>query len=319
MLPNGKLNRRALPVPQPTSGSTSFEPPTTEIERKLAAIWKEVLELDRVGVRDNFYDLGGSSLQGFMIFARIAERLKISLPAATMLQAPTIFLQSQLFNHSSGDKHNDDDIVVQFRAGGSQEPLFFVHDGWGGIMFVRELARLLETDRTIYGIRPPALDGKYAIPRTIEAVAAEYIEAIRQKQPRGPYMLAGYSFGGFAAFEMARQLMASGESVRYLGIIDASKPSDPVLVRGLQSVGKHTLYVLLQKATHAGLHYVRSIGEMITAWKNSARLSRGLPLAAVGGSWALPLYFWKSGQALQDATLSRKSYRVCREQQGKTP
>jgi len=287
MLPNGKLNRRALPEPQPTSGSTSFEPPTTEIEKKLAAIWKEVLELERVGVRDNFYDLGGSSLQGFMIFTRIAERLQISLPAATMLRAPTVFLQGQLLNQSSGDKHNDDDIVVQFRAGGSQEPLFFVHDGWGGIMFVRDLAGLLETDRAIYGIRPPALDGKYAIPRTIEAVAAEYIEAIRQKQPHGPYMLAGYSFGGFVAFEMARQLVASGESIRYLGIIDASKPSDPVLVRGLQSIGKHTLHVLLQKATHFGLHYIRSIGEMISAWKHSARLSRGLPLppSAVHGHY----------------------------------
>ena len=287
MLPNGKLNRRALPEPQPTSGSTSFEPPTTEIEKKLAGIWKEVLELERVGVRDNFYDLGGSSLQGFMIFTRIAERLQISLPAATMLRAPTVFLQGQLLNQSSGDKHNDDDIVVQFRAGGSQEPLFFVHDGWGGIMFVRDLAGLLETDRAIYGIRPPALDGKYAIPRTIEAVAAEYIEAIRQKQPHGPYMLAGYSFGGFVAFEMARQLVASGESIRYLGIIDASKPSDPVLVRGLQSIGKHTLHVLLQKATHFGLHYIRSIGEMISAWKHSARLSRGLPLppSAVHGHY----------------------------------
>lgn len=287
MLPNGKLNRRALPLPQSASGSTSFEPPTTEIERKLAAIWTEVLELDRVGVRDNFYDLGGSSLQGFMIFARIAERLNISLPAATMLQAPTIFLQSQLLIQPSAQNHDDDDIVVQFRTGGSQQPLFFVHDGWGGIMFVRELARLLETDRAIYGIRPPALDGKHAIPQTIEAVAAEYIEAIRQKQPRGPYMLAGYSFGGFAAFEMARQLMASGESVRYLGIIDASKPSDPVLVRGLQSVGKHTPFVVLQKASQFGLHYVRSIGEIVTAWKNALRLSLGLPLppSAVHGHY----------------------------------
>ena len=186
-------------------------------------------------------------------------------------------------------------------------------------MFVRELARLLETDRTIYGIRPPALDGKYAIPQTIEAVAAEYIEAIRQKQPHGPYRLAGYSFGGFVAFEMARQLMASGESVRFLGIIDASKPSEPVFVRGLQSIGKHTLSVLLQKGTHAGLHYIRSIGEMISAWRNSARLSRGLPLATVGGSWPLPLYLWKSGQALQGATLSWKGYRVRGEQQGATP
>ena len=272
-----------------------------------------------MGVRDNFYDLGGSSLQGFMIFARIAERLQISLPAATMLQAPTIFLQSQLLNQSSGDKHDDDDIVVQFRAGGSQEPLFFVHDGWGGIMFVRELARLLETDRTIYGIRPPALDGKYAIPRTIEAVAAEYIEAIRQKQPHGPYMLAGYSFGGFVAFEMARQLMALGESVRYLGIIDASKPSEPVFVRGLQSVGKHTLYVVLQKG-HACRPALRPVDRRDDHRMEKFRASFAwIAAGAVGGSWPLPLYFWKSGQTLQDATLSRKGYRVCREQQRETP
>lgn len=76
-----------------------------------------------------------------------------------------------------------------------------------------------------------------------------------------------------------QQLMALGESVRYLGIIDASKPSDPVFIRGLQSVRKHTLFVVLQKAAHAGVHYVRSIGDMVTAWKNSARLSRGMPLA----------------------------------------
>jgi thioesterase domain-containing protein len=90
-------------------------------------------------------------------------------------------------------------------------------------------------------------------------------------------MLAGYSFGGFVAFEMARQLMALGESVRFLGIIDASKPSEPAFVRGLQSVGKHTLSVLLQKGTHAGLHYVRSIGEMISAWKTPRVF--GVPLA----------------------------------------
>ena len=93
-------------------------------------------------------------------------------------------------------------------------------------------------------------------------------------------MLAGYSFGGFVAFEMARQLTAMGESVRFLGIIDASKPSEPVLVRGLLSARKYNLASLLQKSAHAGLHYARSIGQTISAWKNTARLVRGLPLAA---------------------------------------
>lgn len=280
MLPNGKLDRRSFPAPQTMSAPTSLQPPSTEVEEKLVAIWKEVLDLDSVGVRDDFYDLGGTSLQGFMIFARIAERLQISLPPATMLQAPTILLQARIVEQSSGYNRNEDGLVVQFRAGGAREPLFFVHDGWGGIMFVRDLARLLKTDRTIYGLRPPPLDGKHLIPGTIEAVAAGFIQAIQQKQAYGPYMLAGYSFGGFVAFEMARQLAASGERVRFLGIIDASKPSEPVLVRGLRSARKQTFISLLEKSAHAGLHYVRSIGETINAWRNTARLARGLPLAA---------------------------------------
>ena len=108
MLPNGKLDRRAFPVPQTTSIAASFQPPSTDVEKKLVAIWEEVLELDNVGVQDNFYDLGGTSLQGFMIFARIAERLQISLPPATMLQAPTIFLQAQIVEQSSGYNQDED-------------------------------------------------------------------------------------------------------------------------------------------------------------------------------------------------------------------
>ena len=79
---------------------------------------------------------------------------------------------------------------------------------------------------------------------------------------------------------MARQLTASGESVRFLGIIDASKPSESILVRGLQSARKQTLPSILQKSAHFGLHYFRSIGETIRAWRNTARLARGLPLPA---------------------------------------
>jgi amino acid adenylation domain-containing protein len=279
MLPNGKLDRRAFPVPQAMSASTSFKPPSTEIERKLVAIWKEVLGLENVGVQDNFYDLGGTSLQGFMIFASITERLQTSLPPATMLQVPTIFLQAQLVEQSSGYTHCEDDLIVQFREGGSKEPLFFVHDGWGGIMFVRDLAQFLKTDRAIYGLRPPALDGRQMIPRTIEDVAAGYIRAVKQKQACGPYMLAGYSFGGFVAFEMARQLTALGETVRFVGVIDASKPSEPIFVRGLKSARRRTLSSLVQVSAHSGLHYVRSLGETITAWRNTARLKCGLPLS----------------------------------------
>lgn len=279
MLPNGKLDRRALPMPQAMSTSTSFQPASTEVEKKLVTIWEEVLELDDIGVQDNFYDLGGTSLQAFMIFARITDRLLINLPPATMLQAPTIALQAQIVEQSSGRDQVEDGVLVQFRKGGSEQPIFFVHDAWGGIMFVRDLAKLLKTDRAIYGLRPPPLDGKHLIPRTIDAVAADYLQAIRRKQAHGPYVLAGYSFGGFVAYEMARQLTAVGESVSFVGIIDASKAAEPVLVRGLKSARMHSLSSLVKKGAAFGMHSMRSIGEIIGAWRNTARLARGLPLA----------------------------------------
>jgi thioesterase domain-containing protein len=118
------------------------------------------------------------------------------------------------------------------------------------------------------------------IPRTIEDTAALYVRELLQKQAHGPYVLSGYSFGGFVAFEMARQLIALGESVHFLGIIDASKPSEPVLVRAIHAARTQNLSSLLQKGAHAGLHYVRSIAETISALKNTMRLACGLPLPA---------------------------------------
>lgn len=278
MLPNGKLDRKAFLIPQAALKPASFHAPSTGVEKKLVEIWKEVLELEAVSIEDNFYDLGGTSLQGFMIFARIAQRLKVNLPPATMLQAPSVVLQARFIERASDDDGNARDLLVRFRAGGSREPLFMVHDGWGGIMFLRELANLLRTDRAIYGLRPPALDGRSSLPRTIEETATLYIEQIRRQQPRGPYQLCGYSFGGFVAFEMARQLTAKGEEVHFVGIIDASKASKPTIVRSLLAIRTGELPSLLRKTAHAGIHYMRSLGEEVTAHRNSARLARGLPL-----------------------------------------
>lgn len=278
MLPNGKLDRKAFLIPQAAFKPESSRAPSTEVEKKLVEIWKEILELKEVSIEDNFYDLGGTSLQGFMIFARIGQRLKVNLPPATMLQAPSVVLQARFIERASDDDGNADGLLVRFRAGGSREPLFMVHDGWGGIMFLRELANLLRTDRAIYGLRPPALDGRNPLPRTIEETATLYIAQIRRQQPRGPYQLCGYSFGGFVAFEMARQLTAGGEEVHFVGIIDASKAPEPTIARSLLAIRKGELPSLLRKTAHAGVHYMRSLGEEVTAWRNSARLARGLPL-----------------------------------------
>jgi thioesterase domain-containing protein len=97
-----------------------------------------------------------------------------------------------------------------FAAYGRKAPLFIVHGAFGDIVFVREIVRDLKSDRPVYGLQPPPLDGAHKVPRTMEAIAADYLAEIRKVQPKGPYFLAGYSFGGTAVLEMARQLAQSG-------------------------------------------------------------------------------------------------------------
>jgi acetoacetyl-CoA synthetase len=87
-------------------------------------------------------------------------------------------------------------------------------------MFAREIVRDLRSDRPVYGLQPPPLDGVHALPRTMETIAADYVAEIRKVQPKGPYFLAGYSFGGIAALEMAQQLGLAGERVAFVGLID---------------------------------------------------------------------------------------------------
>jgi acetoacetyl-CoA synthetase len=216
----GKIDRKALPpVPKFVKEQrTTARAPANDIERALCAIWRDVLKSDAVSVDDNFYDLGGTSLQAFQIFARMAEEFDRDLPPTAMLDAPTIERQAILLRDASADRVSRK--VLTFRAGGKRSPLFFLHDGYGAIMFARELVRDLKSDRPVYGLQPPPLDGAHRVLRTVEDIAADYLAEIRKVQPSGPYCLAGYSFGGFVALEIAQQLTRGGEPVSFVGIID---------------------------------------------------------------------------------------------------
>src|SRR5262249_9321398 len=110
--------------------------------------------------------------------------------------------------------------LVAFREKGTHAPLFIVHAAFGDIMFVRDLAKDIDSDRPIYGVQPAALNGKNRLPRTVEALATDYLGEIRRVQLKGPYYFSGYSFGGWVAFEMARQAQQQGEKIAFLGIID---------------------------------------------------------------------------------------------------
>jgi len=218
LTPSGKLDRKALALPQWRGPERSYRVPSTKDETSLARIWSDVLGLPKIGTDDDFFELGGTSLQAVMIFAKISRAHGFDLPAATMVRAPTIALQAALLEEIW--RTNDRSVLVTFRESGDGPPLFFVHGGGGGVMYLRDLMQDLKCSNPLYGLHAPPLDGKERLPRIIEKFAARYVDEIRKAQPAGPYHILGFSAGGTIAYEMARQLQEAGEVVTLLGLIE---------------------------------------------------------------------------------------------------
>ncbi|MCH7226404.1 amino acid adenylation domain-containing protein [Haloferula sp. A504] len=226
---NGKVAVDRLPEtsghqPQPV---VARQAPEGETERKLAVIWSELLKIDPPARDEDFFDLGGNSLAGLRMFAQIQRKFEVSLPLSTLLRARTIrSLAVAVESAGGGEKPVALENLASVQPEGDLPPLCAVHGGDGGILFYRELAERLPKDRPFLAIESPELrrDDRIevgAIPET----AARYIEMLKAVRPDGPYLLAGYSYGGVVAFEMARQLAEAGEEVPFLALFDTVNPA----------------------------------------------------------------------------------------------
>ena len=194
-----------------------FSPPSTEIERRLSELWAELLRLETVGVRDNYFDLGGTSLLAVDLFARIENLLGITLPLTTLVEAPTIAELIGLME----EKHARDSLVP-IRKGGNKPAIFLVHDGDGETMLYRNLALRLDPDHPIYGLQPHSHSKHPILHTRIEEMAAYHIDKMRTVQPQGPYFIGGMCAGGVIAYEIARQLQSQSETVGMVALIDAA-------------------------------------------------------------------------------------------------
>lgn len=201
--------------------------PRTPTEEKIAAIWAEVLGLERVGMRDTFLELGGNSLLGAQVLARIRE--------AFGWEPPLSLLQGQLAGTldperlagamdeamASGSSQKPPwSPLVRIRPDGAFTPFFCVHPIAGSAFCYIDLARCLRPEQPFFGLQAPGLDGNHEPIRSLEAMAAHYIEAIRAVQPSGPYKIGGWSMGGLVALEMAQQLVRRGASIASLVLMD---------------------------------------------------------------------------------------------------
>jgi acetoacetyl-CoA synthetase len=183
---------------------------------KVRAIWEAVLGVQGLGGGDDFFALGGTSLQAVRVFTAIRDRLGVDLPLSVLIEAPTVVELAAVVDDPG--KHFDPLVLMRSGAGGP--PLFLVHSIWGDVLGMRQIATAIQGDVPVYGLRARGLQGEEP-QRSVEEMAASYVEVIRGLQPRGPYRVAGHSFGGLLAFEIARLLSEQGEEIAWLGLIDA--------------------------------------------------------------------------------------------------
>jgi thioesterase domain-containing protein/acyl carrier protein len=193
--------------------------PRDVTELKLAALWQEVLGCEAVGVYDSFFDLGGHSLLALDLMARTEKAFGIRLPMSVLLQHPTIEAVARQLR--KGDEARPWSALVPIRTTGRGAPLFCVPGAAIDAISLHPLAHALGDEHPFYGIQPRGLDGRLAPHRTVEDMAAAVVEVMRATQPRGPYYLAGHSFGTHVAFEASQQLRAAGCEVGLLALLDA--------------------------------------------------------------------------------------------------
>ena len=232
-LPNGKLDRQALvdtgqgrapagggpaaDAAADVGGERAHPAPADELERQLIELWQEVLGVPEVHVDDDFFDLGGYSLLAAQMLVRLEERLGHQVQMSALLDGTTV---ADLARAIRGHTHHAGEAAL-VQAGDPDRPaLFLTHDLYGSAYRYRHLAAAMGEDQTLYSFESPFLDGRRLPIKTIDTLARRYLSEVRRLQPEGPYYLAGYSFGGILAYEMARALERDGQEVGFLGIID---------------------------------------------------------------------------------------------------
>ena len=225
---SNKVDRKALPAPARVTtgvaGPVSYAEPREALEFKLRAVWEELLGVQGIGIHDNFFELGGHSLLALKLFNRIDKAFGVTLPIASLIQAPNVAGLSSLLRRGQPSWSS----LVPIQISGSRPPLFCVHAVGGNVLNYRLLSKYLGEEVPFYGLQARGLGGDEAPHGSVAEMAASYIAEMRLVQARGPYQLGGASSGGVVAYEMAQQLHAMGEPVSTLIFFDTYLVGAPI-------------------------------------------------------------------------------------------
>ncbi|MEL6140486.1 MAG: amino acid adenylation domain-containing protein [Bacteroidota bacterium] len=230
-LPNGKIDLHQLPVPdgEAFGVEADFEEPATATEKQLVDIWEQVLKVQPIGRRTNFFSIGGDSIRSIQVIGaarkaglEIAPQLLFEYQTIAELGAALDNVHDSVDNKTNGEATVARSSLVALKKSGHREPLFCIHSGGAHVFFYRPLAERLSSDRPLYALQPAGLDGKEEHHPSIAAMATAYLAEVRRVQPTGPYHLLGTCFSNEVGLEMANQLYAAGEKIAVLIFVDSA-------------------------------------------------------------------------------------------------
>jgi thioesterase domain-containing protein/acyl carrier protein len=225
LTPSGKLDRRALPAPDAIANQTRRTPRTPQ-EEILCGLFADILGVERVGIDDNFFELGGHSLLAIRLISRVRSSMEVDISIRSLFEAPTVEALAKRLVHGR-PALSDFEVLLPIRPNGSRTALFCVHDAGGFSWPYSKLIRHIPDEHPIYGLQARNLTQRARRPRSIDEMAEDYVALIRKIQPKGPYNLLGWSFGGLIAHAIATQLQAMGEQVALLALLDSYPVQSP--------------------------------------------------------------------------------------------
>lgn len=219
---HGKTNYKALQGIYTPKVNRLLELPKTDIEKKLSLVWKTILNIDSIGINDNFFEVGGESLRAVYLIAEINKLFFVELPVKAIWDAPTVkqlcvMIEEYQLKQTPYQLKNS---IILLKKDKNGLPLFLIHPVGGTVFCYKSLVQYLNYTGSCYAIQDPSIEAKNLIFSSIESMAKIYIDLIKEFQAHGPYRIAGHSFGGTVAVEIAKELTKMGEKVQFVALMD---------------------------------------------------------------------------------------------------
>ncbi|MBC8943695.1 amino acid adenylation domain-containing protein [Xenorhabdus indica] len=218
--PGGKRDDTALRNMRIIHGHNDVEDiaPRDNYEQVLCDLAADLLKIPSLSIHQNLFDNGGTSLTAMRMVVLVDKHFGVSIPLSLFISNPTVAQLAVHVREKGG--YPKFSPLVPMRTAGHKRPLFFVHPMGGNVLSYLRLVKYFPEDQPFYALQAYGVDAGSKPLTSIQEQATNYLEAIRQIQPHGPYSIGGWSYGGFVAFEMARQLKEHGEEVANLFVLD---------------------------------------------------------------------------------------------------